>query len=128
MATAYVQDHGDNLYRRSLYTLLEAHDSAAAMANFDASARESHMVRPVVTNTPLQALDLMNDVAYRGGGAVLAQRVMKEGGATPPNGSPMRFAWPRRASRKRRSARFCWMRSGGTWKCSRRSRTRPAST
>ena len=54
------------------------------MANFDASARESHMVKPVVTNTPLQALDLMNDVAYLEAARVFAQRVMKEGGATPP--------------------------------------------
>ena len=40
---AYVQDHGDNLYRRSVY-VLAPDDPAASMANFDASARESHMV------------------------------------------------------------------------------------
>jgi hypothetical protein len=53
------------------------------MANFDASARDHHIVRPVVTNTPLQALDLMNDVAYVEAARVFAQRVMKEGGKTP---------------------------------------------
>jgi hypothetical protein len=80
---AYLQDHGDNLYRRSLYTFWRRSVPPPSMANFDASARESHMVRPVVTNTPLQALDLMNDVAYVEAARVFAERVMKEGGATP---------------------------------------------
>jgi hypothetical protein len=80
---AYVQDHGDNLYRRSLYTFWRRTIPPPSMANFDASARESHMVRPVLTNTPLQALDLMNDVAYVEAARALAQRVMKEGGTTP---------------------------------------------
>jgi hypothetical protein len=80
---AYLQDHGDNLYRRSLYTFWRRSIPPPSMANFDASARESHMVRPVVTNTPLQALDLMNDVAYVEAARVFAERVMREGGATP---------------------------------------------
>jgi hypothetical protein len=80
---AYLQDHGDDLYRRSLYTFWRRSVPPPSMANFDASARESHMVRPVVTNTPLQALDLMNDVAYVEAARVFAERVMKEGGATP---------------------------------------------
>jgi hypothetical protein len=82
-AGAYVQDHGDNLYRRSLYTFWRRTIPPPSMANFDASARENHMVRPVVTNTPLQALDLMNDVAYVEAARVFAQRVMKEGGSLP---------------------------------------------
>jgi hypothetical protein len=81
--TPYEQDHGDNLYRRSLYTFWRRSVPPPSMANFDASAREDHMVRPVVTNTPLQALDLMNDVTYVEAARVFAQRVMKEGGKTP---------------------------------------------
>ena len=46
--SAYVQDHGDNLYRRSLYTFWRRSIPPPSMANFDASARENHMVRPVV--------------------------------------------------------------------------------
>jgi hypothetical protein len=80
---AYTQDHGDNLYRRSLYTYWRRTIPPPSMANFDASARESHMVRPVLTNTPLQALDLMNDVTFVEAARVFAERVMKEGGKTP---------------------------------------------
>ena len=80
----YVQDHGDNLYRRSLYTFWRRTIPPPSMANFDASAREYHIVRPVITNTPLQALDLMNDVAYVEAARVFAQRVIKEGGKSAP--------------------------------------------
>jgi hypothetical protein len=79
---AYVQDHGDNLYRRSLYTFWRRTIPPPSMANFDASARESHMVRPVMTNTPLQALDLMNDVTFVEAARVFAERAIKEGGTT----------------------------------------------
>jgi hypothetical protein len=81
---AYVQDHGDNLYRRSLYTFWRRSVPPPSMANFDASTRDNHMVRPVVTNTPLQALDLMNDVTYVEAARVFAQRVMNEGGTAVP--------------------------------------------
>jgi hypothetical protein len=82
-AAAYVQDHGENLYRRSMYTYWKRTVPPPTMADFDASSRESHVVRPSVTNTPLQALDLMNDVAYVEAARMFAQRMMKEGGATP---------------------------------------------
>ena len=53
------------------------------MASFDAAGRESCIVRPGVTNTPLQALDLMNNVTFLEAARVIGERMMKEGGATP---------------------------------------------
>jgi hypothetical protein len=82
-SATYVQDHGPNLYRRSLYTFSKRTVPPPTMSNFDASSRESCVVRPALTNTPLQALDLMNNVTYLETARVLAQRMMKEGGATP---------------------------------------------
>jgi hypothetical protein len=79
----YVQGHGEDLYRRSLYTFWKRSVPPPTMANFDASSRESCVVRMNVTNTPLQALDLMNNVAYVEAARVLAQRMMKEGGTAP---------------------------------------------
>ena len=79
----YVQDHGDNLYRRSLYTYWQRSAPPPNMVNFDGASREAHEVRINSTNTPLQALDLMNDVTYVEAARVFAERVMKEGGKTP---------------------------------------------
>jgi hypothetical protein len=81
---SYVQDHGPNLYRRSLYTFWKRTVPPPTMANFDASTRESCVVRPAATNTPLQALDLMNNVTYVEAARLLAQRMIKQGGTTPP--------------------------------------------
>jgi hypothetical protein len=79
----YVQEHGENLYRRSLYTFMKRTVPPPSMANFDASNRESCLVLRTVTNTPLQALDLMNNVAFLEAARVFGQRMMREGGATP---------------------------------------------
>ncbi|HYM11394.1 MAG TPA: DUF1553 domain-containing protein, partial [Bryobacterales bacterium] len=79
----YKQDHGDNLYRRSLYTFWKRTIPPPSMMNFDAAGRETCVVRLTRTNTPLQALDLMNDVTYLEASRVLGERMMKEGGSTP---------------------------------------------
>jgi hypothetical protein len=53
------------------------------MMNFDAAQRESCVVRETRTNTPLQALDLMNDVTFVEAARFLGQRMMEKGGADP---------------------------------------------
>jgi hypothetical protein len=79
----YVQDKGENLYRRSLYTFWKRTVPPPSMMVFDAAGRETCVVRQTTTNTPLQALNLMNDVTYLEASRVLAERMMKEGGRTP---------------------------------------------
>jgi hypothetical protein len=78
----YVQDTGENLYRRSLYTYWKRTVAPPSMITFDAAARETCVVRETRTNTPLQALTLMNDVTFVEAARMLAQRVMSEDGST----------------------------------------------
>src|SRR6185437_7412667 len=77
------QDHGEKLYRRSLYTFWKRTVAPPTMIAFDAAGRETCTVRETRTNTPLQALALLNEVTFVEAARMLAQRVMLEGGETP---------------------------------------------
>jgi len=79
----YVQDKGEGLYRRSLYSYWKRTVTPPFMANFDSPNREVCALYENRTNTPLQALDLMNDVAFLEASRKLAERMMLEGGASP---------------------------------------------
>ena len=80
----YVQSKGEDLYRRSLYTFWKRTIPPPMMTNFDAAGRESCVVRETRTNTPLQALNLMNDVTFVEAARFIGQRMMKEGGSDTP--------------------------------------------
>ena len=80
---SYNQSEGEDLYRRSLYTYWKRTIAPPFMLTFDSSGREACAVLETRTNTPLQALNLMNDVTYVEAARFLAQRMMQEGGASP---------------------------------------------
>jgi hypothetical protein len=82
-AQTYVQGHGDDLYRRSMYTFWKRTSPPPALITFDAPDREKCAARRTVTNTPLQALVLMNDPTYIEAARVLAEKMIREGGTDP---------------------------------------------
>ncbi len=77
----YKQDHGDALYRRSLYTFWKRSAPPASMDVFNAPSRETCTITRECTNTPLQALVTLNDPQFIEASRVLAQRALTEGGA-----------------------------------------------
>ena len=77
----FVQDHGEALYRRSVYTFWRRTCPPPNMQIFDAPTREKCIAQRSRTNTPLQALVTLNDVQYVEASRNFAQRMIREGGS-----------------------------------------------
>jgi hypothetical protein len=81
--TKYKQDHGEALYRRSLYTYWKRMAMPPDMDVFDAPTRDTACTRRQRTDTPLQALVTMNDPQWVEASRALAERLIKQAGKQP---------------------------------------------
>jgi hypothetical protein len=79
----FVQDKGENLYRRSLYTYWRRTAPPPSMLAFDVPSREVCVARRQSTSTPLQPLVLLNDPQFVEAARACAERVLRQGGRTP---------------------------------------------
>jgi Protein of unknown function (DUF1553)/Protein of unknown function (DUF1549)/Concanavalin A-like lectin/glucanases superfamily/Planctomycete cytochrome C len=88
-AQTYTPSHGDDLYRRGMYTFWKRTSGPPSLITFDAPDREKCLARRSVTNTPLQALVLLNDPVYLEASRALAHRILTEA----PNDPGKRIAY-----------------------------------
>jgi hypothetical protein len=82
-AQTYTPSTGPDLYRRSMYTFWKRTAPPPSLVTFDAPDREKCIARRARTNTPLQALVLMNDPTYVEASRALAERLIREAGRDP---------------------------------------------
>jgi len=78
----YEHDKGPGLHRRSMYTIWKRSAAPPTMLLFDAPNREVCTVKRSRTNTPLQALSLLNEVTFVEAARKLSERMLREGGTT----------------------------------------------
>jgi len=87
----YVQDHGESLYRRSIYTFWKRTVAPPGLSVFDGGGREMCRVRVEMTNTPMQALALQNDVTFVEASRHLGRRMLVESG--PGDNQRLGYGW-----------------------------------
>ncbi len=78
----YKHDQGEKLYRRTMYTIWKRTAAPPTMLLFDAPNRETCTIKRSRTNTPLQALSLLNEVTFVESARQLGARMIREGGAS----------------------------------------------
>jgi mono/diheme cytochrome c family protein len=93
----YDQDHNEDLYRRGIYTYWKRTFLHPSMLAFDAPIREECTVERPRSNTPLQALVLLNDPTYVEAARLFAEHIIREGG--PNTASKINWAFRRAISR-----------------------------
>jgi hypothetical protein len=83
--STYKQDHHENLYRRGLYNFIKRTVPPPAMTIFDGSNRDQCEVQRPITNTPLQALVMLNDPTVLEASRVLAGKLLQESSNSEAN-------------------------------------------
>src|SRR5579885_327952 len=87
----WTMSKGEDRYRRGLYTFVRRTSPYPSMTVFDAPSREVCTVRRVRTNTPLQALTMLNDPVFVEAAQALAKRVLREAGPSPADRATLAF-------------------------------------
>lgn len=95
-AQTFVQDHGEKLYRRSMYTYWKRTAPPPSMVTFDAPNRELCTINRASTTTPLQSLVLLNDVQFVEAARAFAERILHR---TGDDSSRLRWAFQEATTR-----------------------------
>jgi hypothetical protein len=95
----YVPDIGDGVYRRGVYVHWQRTFLHPSLMAFDAPAREECTANRAASNTPLQALVLLNDPSYVEAARVFAERILRDAGASVSFEAKLHWAFARAVSR-----------------------------